>query len=273
MACLSAFVWGAACSLLPFNDLKPTDGPWGNGPSDAAAEATSETAAPSSAYARAVLDDSPVSYWRLEETSGTVARDEMGRHDATYEGNPAFGEPGVGGRAVLFKGRSTRLTLGDAFRFADRSSFSLECWLKPNAIASDSARFIVSRRTSTDPEQGYAIYYSVMPDSGYVLFERTVDSAPQGYAYSRDLVRDTFAHLVATFNGPSQTTRLYVNGVLAEEKASAGAIGDGSGVFAWANNGRSADSTDFQGALDELAVYDKALSPSQVSAHYAAGTR
>ena len=38
---------------------------------------------PASAYAAAVLADSPTAYWRLGEASGTTAADEVGTYDGT----------------------------------------------------------------------------------------------------------------------------------------------------------------------------------------------
>src|SRR5262249_7070412 len=48
------------------------------------------------AYAATVLADTPMAYWRFEETSGTVAHDEMKVHDATYVA-ANLGAPGIAG--------------------------------------------------------------------------------------------------------------------------------------------------------------------------------
>src|SRR6185437_12692528 len=45
-------------------------------------------------YGDAVLSDSPVGYWRLDETTGTVATDSTGSNPGTYVGGPALGQAG-----------------------------------------------------------------------------------------------------------------------------------------------------------------------------------
>ena len=66
----------------------------GDAPADASADSPAD--APSSVYRAAVLADSPLAYWRLGETSGTVAHDETGNgHDGTYVGGVTLGQPGA----------------------------------------------------------------------------------------------------------------------------------------------------------------------------------
>ena len=47
----------------------------------------------SGAYATQVLADSPVSYWRLGETSGTTASDAAGSNAGSYAGGVTLGQP------------------------------------------------------------------------------------------------------------------------------------------------------------------------------------
>jgi hypothetical protein len=45
-------------------------------------------------YRAAIMADNPISYWRLGETSGTVAADEMGANTGTYAGGVTLGVDG-----------------------------------------------------------------------------------------------------------------------------------------------------------------------------------
>jgi len=74
----------------------------GDATTDAAGEAGKEggadssTDAPSSVYRATVLADTPLAYWRLGETTGTVAHDETGNgHDGTYIGGYTLGQTGA----------------------------------------------------------------------------------------------------------------------------------------------------------------------------------
>jgi hypothetical protein len=46
----------------------------------------------SSSYPAAVLADSPISYWRLDETSGVVAHDAQSRNNGTISGGVILGQ-------------------------------------------------------------------------------------------------------------------------------------------------------------------------------------
>ena len=52
--------------------------------------------AQTTSYRDVILADNPIMYWRLGETSGTIAYDESANHrDASYINNPLLGFPGA----------------------------------------------------------------------------------------------------------------------------------------------------------------------------------
>ena len=50
---------------------------------------------PETSYATSVRSDNPLAYWRLGETSGTTAADDLTAHPATYGGSPTLGGTGA----------------------------------------------------------------------------------------------------------------------------------------------------------------------------------
>ncbi|HEX5923488.1 MAG TPA: hypothetical protein VFY45_06625, partial [Baekduia sp.] len=46
-------------------------------------------------YATSVRSDTPLAYWRLGESSGTTAADDLTAHPATYTGSPTLGGTGA----------------------------------------------------------------------------------------------------------------------------------------------------------------------------------
>jgi len=57
--------------------------------------------------ADAVIADSPVSFWRFNETSGSTAVDAMGNHDGAMSGGVTMGATGPGGTGL----RSTSMAV------------------------------------------------------------------------------------------------------------------------------------------------------------------
>lgn len=223
----------------------------------------------SDAYSTRVLADAPLAYWRLDEQSGSVASDATGHgHAATYGDNCALGETGAlgSGTALRFDNPTCLLDMGDAFAFPETAPYSIELWVLLSSADGDN-RTIYDRDTLTDPHEGYNLYYSAQ----FLLFSRYSAGAEVGYAGSNTPpTLGQFAHLVATYDGTR--ARLYVNAELAPtSSASPEPAGTGAGRLVFGRTARATTSS-FDGFLDEIAIYDRALYDQEVSSHFLAAT-
>lgn len=86
-------------------------------------------------YSTTVLSDSPVQYWRLGESAGTTAADEVSSpaQDMTYIGSPTLGAagllPGDSGTSVDFNG-TTHYVDSPGFQTASNvTDVTLELWM------------------------------------------------------------------------------------------------------------------------------------------------
>ncbi len=168
---------------------------------------------------------------------------------------------------------------------------TLEAWVKPGVAQGDSARIIShGPPTLTDyivapPENaltnssevflridGAGATYVV--GASMAIYTNNVEFETSTYAASfdvpaGDLGGSDWIHLVGTYDGANW--KLYRNGVrVATSAAAVGALpvtgGDwaiGSTGNGWANN--------FAGDVDEVAIYDTALSDSRIATHYLMG--
>jgi hypothetical protein len=254
----------AACSLGDFSGYSsgpsaPDDG----GAGDANAERgpnAAEGGTGSDRYRDVVIADGPISYWRLDETSGTRCKDEMGHHDGTYDTDVTFGAPGAiagSGTAALFTLESGTIAIGNAFEFPDLQPFSFEAWVKPTSVPTSGTIFATTTfdpNASYRPSQGTTFFLS----ADGVGFERWGDELLQfTHLQNRPLEANAWSHLVVTFDGT--LTKLYVNGGVASVDGTGRPMPKTPRPFAWGT---------MKGAFDELAVYDHALSPVRVLAHY-----
>jgi concanavalin A-like lectin/glucanase superfamily protein len=210
-------------------------------------------------YREIVLADRPLGYWRLGG-QGIAAHDELGRDDGQYTGACTLGAEGAitGDTAVGFDGVSCRVVLGDVYSFTGVAAYSLEAWVlvMPGGPA---YRNIVGAQTrdATNPIDGYALI--VAP--GGVTLERSIGGA--NFKTPVLAVADgVFAHVVATYDGAM--SRVFVDGMLA------GSIADDRPMPAYATNleiGASVTGNNFIGTIDEVAIYDTALTPERITAH------
>ncbi len=220
-------------------------------------------------YAAVVMSDEPLSYWRLAEPAGAlIANNEvLGGPVGEYSSSVVLQAPGMltGNGAARFVDGQSRVTFGYVYSFPDKASFSIELWVWPNAITSTSRRMASKEECCDDPNRnGIALSIS----SKSVLLQRIRNSSFQGAGNSAVLTLQQYAHIVGTYDGPSEQICLYVDGALNDCGGSSASLFATALPFTLGNlSGKAAT---FNGILDEVAIYDYALTAQQVATHYAA---
>jgi len=141
---------------------------------------------------------------------------------------------------------------------------TLEVWAKPGT-GLGSSQAIIHKGGKTSPSN-YQYRLGLTADnhwSGtvYVGAQSIVVTDPGIPSAGR------WDHLVLTRSG--NTLTLYVNGVSVATAPVVGALNTGNGILAFGRRGT--DSADyFTGSIDEVAIYNRALTTSQILAHYSA---
>lgn len=210
-----------------------------------------------SKYAALVLADGPIAYWRLGETSGINAVDLTGNgHDGLLKNGVKLGEPGAltgdSDAAMYFDG-TTYVDIGDELDLAGSATFTIEAWVYPQA-----------------GKGGY--FGKAMYDSGYKGYffadnDSTLQFVRDGATVAVPVITFTaYTHIVGTYDGLNLI--VYLNGSKAGAKVATNSVTDHPNpLMIGAVNGWG----DFVGWIDEVAIYDKALSESEIKAHYDAG--
>jgi hypothetical protein len=226
------------------------------------ASATTQAA---TSYASVVTGDAPVSYWRLDEASGTTAADQRGANPGTYASTGVtLGAASLlsttTDKAVTLDGSKGSVRVAPAASLNFTNAFSLEAWIKPAAIpASGSFASVLTKAEAyTLQLNGPRLEFTVI-QSG----TRQRCQAPSGA-----VVAGSTYHVVGTFDGATQ--RLYLNGTQVAACALSGSASITSlplYLGSWNGSGEM-----LKGAIDEAAVYSSTLTATQVARHFAAGT-
>jgi hypothetical protein len=235
-----------------------------SGYSNVASATTLATTPPPTGYEAAVSADSPVSYWRLGETSGTAAADARGLNPGAYVNSPTLGTASLltsdsANKAVGLDGTNDQVKVPSSASLALTSPLSLETWIKPTSLPA-SGKFI---SILTKPESyslqfnGPRLEFTIIQSGTRKRLQAPTGAIVAGQAY----------HVVGTYDGTTQ--RLYVNGV---EVASAPLSGAATANTKSLYIGTWEGSEFFKGTIDEAAVYGSVLSSARVLAHYQAGT-
>jgi hypothetical protein len=225
-------------------------------------------------YVASVLADTPVAYYRLDDTTGTTARDVTKHgYDGTYEGGVTLGVPGVltDDTAAAFDGTSGIVRVGPNPSFDGKAPFSLEAWIRPAALSA-GFRGVVSNETTTTTTNrgGFLMYVEATPDAS-AGFERWGANVSNPTVAVPSLQVGAWVHLVGTFDG--KVIGFYLNGAPVDSYSGAPVSIPQPYTFVIGALFSGAQPTFFDGAIDEVAVYDHALAPRCVLAHYHLGTK
>jgi len=224
-----------------------------------------------SSYAGVVLADAPVAYWRLGETEGTTAADQTGAFDGTYLDGVKLGASGAiagdADAAIELDGQSGGVSIGNVLGFEGQAPFSIEVWLEPHAFG-PYPRIFSKEYPGGEPRQGWDMILTSDPAVG---FERYRDHNGDLIFQPYEEPTDAWAHFVGTYDGSRMV--LFRDGAqIADDGAASQSLipHEGSLMLGSAGGGSAV----FEGKLDEIAIYDHALSPERVIAHYqAAGAK
>lgn len=233
-------------------------------------------------YRSVVIADSPLAYWRLGESAGPAAVDETGNgYDGTYAGTPTFSvspliSDGDTDTAVGFDTDGVNVTDTVDLEFQGAVPFTVEAWVRLDpAAAAPYSHVIVHKEdytSQTGPNQGWVLAAKT-DASGDVAFsfERWNGSSPSGeqaalsaYVFSRG---QTY-HVVGIFDGT--TARIYVDG--AEIDSDATSISLPATTTDLQIGQRTGSSETLDGTIDEVAVYERALTPEEVAEHWYVGS-
>jgi WD40 repeat protein/serine/threonine protein kinase len=201
--------------------------------------------------------DGVVAWWRADGD----AKDSVGDHHGTLKGGVTFA-PGVAGKAFRLDGatRYVEVPQSDLWGFG-RQDFSIELWVQFRALT--AARFIGCDEGPRSFNKWFFYY-----DGRSLGFH--INHAGQGGGFntrgadfSPEL--DQWYHLAVTRS--RDTFTIYVNGapVASENVALIIPYADAPLTIGQAEGGDF-----FNGLIDEIAIYKRALSPAEVKARWSA---
>jgi len=203
-----------------------------------------------------------VGYWKFDEGSGTTASDSSGYGNtgtlSTGASTPGWTTGKVGG-ALSFDGVDDYVEVPDSPSIRNwPDGITVEIWAKSNTENWNSYGMLVSKRDSF-------ILYPVTDTKA--LYWYIIGTAWWSVAYVIPEDIRNWHHYVGTYSA-DRYLRLYMDGELvASPMGPYGAIADDEGIMAI---GRDDGFTDrnFNGLIDEVRMYNRALSGAEIKAIY-----
>ncbi|MCR2814205.1 MULTISPECIES: PKD domain-containing protein, partial [Microbacterium] len=222
-----------------------------------------------SAYVDAVLGDDALNYWRLNEAAGATAFDWSGTNDLALSGEYTRSAAGA-----IEGDANTATAFVNGFGGAAQSatgpnSFTIETWIKTTSTRGGKIVGFGNANTGLSSSYDRQVY---MDDAGRLWFGahpggvRTVNSTAS-YNDGR------WHHVVASLG--SDGMKLFVDGKRVAQRADVTGGQDyqgywrvgGDNLNGWTNR---PSSDNFNGLIDDVAIYAAPLSTTQIRGHFEA---
>jgi hypothetical protein len=219
------------------------------------------------AWEAAGLNEGLISYWAMR-TSGTTVIDEYGSNDGTAVNTPTFSEAnGVRDDGVGLNGSNQYITLANADDFANNTNGTITAWVYQGAYATSS---VFSRGRSGGTTWYFS--FSVSSDGKPALAIRNAAEASR-IDGTDTITTSAWNHIAVTADGTAW--KLYLNGVDISGSVTvpSGGVPEGRWFAAIASQAnrqtigalvRNAVAIPFNGSLDEVVLWSRALSSNEV---------
>jgi outer membrane protein assembly factor BamB len=199
-----------------------------------------------------------VAAYGFDDGSGTTVTDASGNGHNGTTSNTTWAAAGKYGKALQFNGTTALVTVPNAASLQLSSGLTLEAWVDPSAVSSTWRDVIYKgndnyylEATSTNASK---------PDAGLIAGGSYADAVG-----TAKLAANSWSYLTETYDG--STLRLYVNGTLVTSTAHTGAIATSTNPLQI--GGDSIYGQNFGGLIDEVRVYNVALTAAQIQSDMA----
>ena len=199
-----------------------------------------------------------VGYWKLDESAGTTAADSSGLgNNGTLINGPTWTIGKVDG-ALSFNGENTCVNCGTDSSLNLANSLTICAWIYPESFGQGGWGRIVDRGNSS---------------SGYSFYVNSANSAIKYVAYGNNTVSSSagviglrkWQHVAVVYDDLSGTVTFYVNGQQAgTTDYTAPPLGSSDDPLVIGIRGYDLNRA-FDGLIDDVRIYDRALTPDEVS--------
>jgi hypothetical protein len=207
-------------------------------------------------------DPDLVGWWRLDESSGTIAKDSSGNgNDGTIEGDPQWVAGKIGG-AMQFDGDGDSIQLKFVFTTLGSSSNTVAAWIKVPLAGTEGL----------GATERVGLILGSYPDSPNTNWELHNDGQMRLYwnggqinQYATTDLRDNNWHHIAWVRDKAtDAIYMYIDGQLEKTIATLGSDITFTTPHSIAADNRAAP-PNFHGALDDIQVYSRALSQEEIA--------
>jgi len=204
------------------------------------------------------LDNALLAYWPFDEFEGDMIFDESGHsNDGTIFGNVDW-VSGIVGGALRFNNSSAYVEVPHLANFR-AMEVTIAVWVYQERTGDTTWSGVVTKG-GHNPRKGFSLRFGWYNDMRFGIGGGSDFIGPE----SCWLDTEQWHFVVGTFDG--ECVKLYVNGVLAKETGYSGPFEVGTAPIIIGNS--QAHNCPFFGKIDEVRIYDRALTAEEIQALY-----
>jgi hypothetical protein len=219
-----------------------------------------------------LVEPNLVSWWRFDEDTGTIAYDSAGDNDGQLIGGPVWTTGHIEG-GLSFDGVNDYVDVQDdpSLRFSQYSSFTFALWVNPMSYSYN----VIFCKMRTGGQHNIFGYY--MRQNGDTnAFDFVTERSGHSYVListpNNSITSGNWYHVVCVYDNTNM--KIYLNGQLKDTYTFTGGTGTSTPDKNMAIGARSFDSTIdgfFTGTLDDIRVYNRALTDEEILQLYQGG--
>ena len=198
-----------------------------------------------------------VAAYSFNEGTGTTVADASGHGNTGTVSNTTWATAGHTGSALSFNGTNAWVTVPDSASLDLTTGMTLEAWVKPTQPGGWQTALLKENSAQTELDYGLYASTDTGPPSAHVLtgtppdtFQRATTTPAAG----------TWTHIAATYDGSTLT--IYVNGTAEQTKTVNGPITTSNDPLRIGGNNTWGEW--FAGQIDDIRIYNHALTPTQL---------
>jgi len=220
-------------------------------------------------YAAAqTADPNLIAHWTFDEGTGTIAYDLVGGNDGILYGDPNWTSGQIGG-ALEFDGSGDLVDCGNDVSISELSTFSISLWFKTDVVPGSGAHpLLISQRELSDAAWSFILH----GDFSGRLTGRIETSGTAAVGRSNFIPEvGQWYHAAMTYDDSGdRNVRVYVDGdeqsYMSQTTATGTILADPTIRVAIGNSLPSGK--DWDGVIDDVRIYDTALSPLEIELLY-----
>lgn len=204
-----------------------------------------------------------VAYWSFKEGKGFLLKESSPRHlnDTIHN---ALWTKGVKGTALDFNGEDSYVDCANSDALNLPDSLTVEMWIKPKEWVADD--YGIVGKLSDDRNSGWAFQYN-----GYanlLQFRINIKNKTEILSAAAPIA-NSWHHIAGTYDG--EKIKFYIDGVMRDSKEDSGKIAPSTNKLIIGKLSELQPGFFFRGMIDEVKLYNKALSESEIKSCFING--